>query len=128
MFLLVHHYGIDIHDTKTIDLLIDEAQKAQIQNDYLLPLKKPLKTLAAILIPIFAYVAQKIGDNATQDEMITMSVQIITIVLMVFSLIFALNAIVRDIFFSDYKKYNELMYDLRQVKLFYANETSASPN
>ncbi len=36
---ILRKYHIDIHDTNTIDLLIDEAQKAQIQSDYLLPLK-----------------------------------------------------------------------------------------
>ena len=44
-------YDIKSTDTDTIDLLIAEATNAQIQCDYLLPLKKPLKALGAIIIP-----------------------------------------------------------------------------
>lgn len=122
---VLQRYNIDIHNTNTIDLLIEEAQ---IQSDYLLPLKKPLKTLAAIIIPILVYVAEKIGDTASQDEMITMAAQVIIIVLLLFSLIFSLSSVIKDIFFQDYNKYNELIYDLRQIKLFYTKENSTSSN
>lgn len=117
-------YKIDIHDSDTIDLLIEEAQQAQIQSDYLLPLKKPFKTLAAIIIPIIVYVAQKIGDTASQDEMTTMAAEVIAIILMVFSIIISLTYIMKDIFYRDYNKYNELIYDLRQIKLFYSKAES----
>lgn len=36
---VLKEYGINVHNINTLDLLIDEAQKAQIQSDYLLPLK-----------------------------------------------------------------------------------------
>lgn len=70
---LLENYKIDITDTSTIDLLIDEAQNAQLQSDYLALLKKPLKTLGTIIVPIVVYVAQKIGDTANQTEMLTMA-------------------------------------------------------
>ena len=54
-------YEIDIHNNTSIDMLIEEAKFAQIQCDYIAPLKKPLKTLGAIIVPIIAFVAQKIG-------------------------------------------------------------------
>lgn len=119
---ILKEYGIDIHNINTLDLLIDEAQKAQIQSDYLLLLRRPLKTLGAIVFPIIAYVAENIGDNTSQSELITMATQIIVIVLLIFSLIFSLTPIVKDILYRDYNKYNELIYDLRQLKLFYAKE------
>ena len=126
---VLHKYNIDVHDTNTIEALIDEAQKAQVQSNYLLPLKKPLKTLnAIIIIPIVTYVAQKIGDNTTQAEIIPISTYAIAIALMTFSLIFALSTIVKEIFYCDYNKYNELISDLRQIKLFYSKETSPSSN
>lgn len=56
---ILHEYEIDINNSKIIDLLIDEAEKAQTQSDYLLTLKKPFKTLSAIIIPIVVYVAKK---------------------------------------------------------------------
>ena len=119
---ILKEYGIDIHNINTLDLLIDEAQKAQIQSDYLLLLRRPLKTLGAIVFPIIAYVAENIGDNTSQSELITMATQIIVIVLLIFSLIFSLTPIVKDILYRDYNKYNELIYDLSQLKLFYAKE------
>ena len=66
-------YKIDIHNSEMLDMLIDKAKYAQIHCDYLAPLIKPFKTLGAIIIPIIAFVAQKIGDAATQDEMIMMA-------------------------------------------------------
>ena len=119
-------YKIDIHNSESLDMLIDEAKHAQIHCDYLAPLKKPLKTLGAIIIPIIAFVAQKIGDAATQDEMITMAAQAITLVLLVFSLIFLLTPTIKELLYRDYNKYNEFIYDIRQIKLFYAKEDSSS--
>lgn len=87
------------------------------------PLKKPLKTLGAIIIPIIAYIAPKIGDVATQTETFTMAIQVIVLVLLIFSLIFSLTPIIKDILYIDYNKYEELIYDLRQVKLFYSNKS-----
>lgn len=125
---VLKEYGINVQNINILNLLIDEAQKAQIQSDYLLPIKKPLKILGAIIFPIIAYVAEKIGDTASQSEMITMAAQIIVIVLLIFSLIFSLTPIVKDILYRDYNKYSELIYDLRQIKLFYAKEDSPSSN
>lgn len=51
-----------------------------------------------------------------------MAAQIIVIVLLIFSLIFSLTPIVKDILYRDYNKYSELIYDLRQLKLFYTKE------
>ncbi len=125
---VLHEYGMDVHNINKIDLLINEAQKARIQSDYLLPLKKPFKILAAIIVPIVAYVAEKIGDAASENEMITMAASIIIIALLIFSLIFSLTPIVKDILYRDYNKYGELIYDLRQIKLFYAKDDSSSLN
>lgn len=125
---ILQEYNIDIYNFNSIDLLIKEAQNAQIQSDYLLPLKKPLKTLGAIIIPIIAYVAQKIGDTASQDEMMTMAAQVIIIVVLIFSLILALTSLIKDIFYCDYNMYNELISDLRQINLFYANKHNTPTN
>ena len=115
-------YKISIHDIESINMLIEEAKYAQIQCDYLAPIKKPLKTLGAIVVPIIAFVARRIGDAATQDEMITMAAQVIVLVLLMFSLILSLGPVVKNILYRDYNKYDELIYDLRQIKLFYSKE------
>lgn len=121
---VLKNYEIDIHNNTSIDMLIEEAKLAQIQCDYIAPLKKPLKTLGAIIIPIIAFVAQKIGNAATTDEMITMAALVIILVLLTFSLIFSLTPIIKDILYRDYNKYN----DLRQIKLFYTKENNTHTN
>lgn len=120
---ILQQYQIDIHNASSINLLIEEAQTAQIQYDYFLPLRKPLKTLSAAIIPIVIYVANKIGDNASQNKMIQMSIVSIIIILLIFSLVFTLGSIAKDIFYQDYNKCDELIYDLRQVKLFYTKKS-----
>lgn len=113
-------YHIDIYDVESINMLIEEAKHAQIQCDYLAPIKKPLKALGTIIVPIIAFVAQRIGNTATQDEMIVMATQAIVLTLLIFSLILALTPVVKDVLYRDYNKYDELIYDLRQIKLFYS--------
>jgi len=115
-------FDINIENLDSLDMLIDEAKYAQIQCDYLSPLKKPLKTLGAIIIPIIVFVTEKIGDAATQEEMIFMAVQAIVLILLIFSLIFSLTPIVKDLLYRDYNKYDELISDLRQIKLFYTKD------
>lgn len=119
---VLHSYEIDIHNSDLIDYLIEETQKAKIQSDYLAPLKKPLKTLSAIIIPIIVYISQKIADSATQNEMIIMAVQTIILILLIFSIIFSLSPIIKEFLYRDYNKYDELICDLRQIKLFYASQ------
>lgn len=115
-------YSIDIRDFDSIDRLIAEAQNAQTQCDPLAPLKKSVKTLSTLVIPIIAFAAKKIGDAASQDDIIVLAVQAIIIIILVFSLIFLVAPIIKYIFYQDYNKYDELIYDLRQIKIFYANE------
>ena len=74
---VLQNYNIDIHNVDSIDLLIEEAQNAQIQSDPLAFLKKPFKILSAIIIPVIVFVAQKIGDSITQDELVIIATQTI---------------------------------------------------
>lgn len=78
--------------------------------------------LSAVIVPIVIYVANKIGDNASQNEIIQMSIMAIIFILLIFLLILSLGSIVKDIFYHDYNKYQEIIYDLRQVKLFYTKK------
>ena len=54
--------------------------------------------------------------------MIFMAVQAIVLILLIFSLIFSLTPIVKDLLYRDYNKYDELISDLRQIKLFYTKD------
>lgn len=79
-------------------------------------------------IMLVAFVTQKIGNAASQDEMITMALQVIVLVLLTFSLIFSLTPIIKDILYRDYNKYNDFIYDLRQIKLFYSKKNATYSN
>ncbi len=116
---VLEKYNINIENLNSLDMLIDEAKYAQIQCDYLSQLKKPLKILSAVIIPIIVFVAEKIGNVVTQSEMLNMATLAIMLILLIFSLIFSLIPIVKDLLYRDYNKYEELIYDLRQIKLFY---------
>lgn len=121
---VLKNYNIQVTNSDIIDLLITEAKTAQIQCDYLLPLKKPFKALGAIIIPIVIYAAQKIADATTVNELLTISLQIIFIIICVFAIIIAIVPVIKDICYRDYNKYNELLYDLNQVKIFYSKDTT----
>lgn len=121
---ILKHYEIDIYNSDLIDLLISEAEVAQIQCDYLALLKRPLKTVSVIIIPTIAYFAKKIGDTVPKEEIITTSAMILIIILLFFSLVFALIPIIKIIFYHDYNKYTELIYDLKQIKIFYTIKKS----
>ncbi|ARU65343.1 hypothetical protein FWK45_08090 [Histophilus somni] len=117
-------YKINIENVDSIDMLITEAKYAQAECDFLSQFEKPFKTLGAIIIPIVIFVAKKISEAATPTDILNMAALAIILILLIFSLIFSLVPIIKDLFYRDYNKYTELMYDLRQVKLFYAKKIS----
>lgn len=121
-------YNLDINNMNIIDLLISEAKASQIQCDYFSPLKKPLKTLGAIIIPIVVFVAQKLSETASQEDMLTMALLSIILILLIFSFILTLTPIVKDILYRDYNRYDDFISDLHQIKIFYStnNQNLAS--
>ena len=117
---VLEKYNIDVKNMDVIDMLISEAKAAQIQCDYLTPLKKSIKTLGAIIIPIVVYTGQKIGEITPQGDILTFAIQLIIIILLIFSIIFAFVTIVKDVFYLEYNKYDNFISDLHQVKIFYS--------
>ena len=115
-------YNINIQNIHSLDMLIEEAKLAQVQCDFIAPLKKPFKTLSAIIVPIIVFVIQKIGNSATINEMTYWAAEVIYITILIFSLIILLTPIIKNILYRDYYKYDEFIYDLRQLKLFYVKE------
>lgn len=119
---VLREYKIDIHNSELIDMLIEEAKLAQSQCDYIAPFKKPLKILRTVIVPIIAYLVQKLDNVVQADEMFVIVIQIIVLVLLIFALIFVLTPFIKDILYRDYNRYDELICDLRQIKIFYMNE------
>ncbi len=117
-------YKINIENVDSLDMLITEAKYAQAECDFLSQFEKPFKTLGAIIIPIVVFVAKKISESATPTDILNMAALAIILILLIFSLIFSFVPIIKDLFYPDYNKYTELMYDLRQVKLFYTKKSN----
>ena len=121
---LLNEYNISIDNLNALDMLIHEAKHSQVQCDYLSQLKKPIKILGATIIPIIVFVAEKIGNATTQTEMLYMAIEVIILILLIFSLFFSLAPIIKHLLCRDYYKYDPLISDLKQIKLFYARKES----
>lgn len=117
-------YKINIENVDSLDMLITEAKYAQAECDFLSQFEKPFKTLGAIIIPIVVFIAKKISESATPADILNIAALAIILILLIFSLIFSFVPIIKDLFYRDYNKYTELMYDLRQVKLFYTKKSN----
>lgn len=124
---ILREYNIDINNVKSLDMLIEEAKYAQTECDIFARFQKPLKTLTAIIVPIAVLIGQKVSEAVTLTQMLYMGAIAIILILLIFSLIFSFMPIVKDLLYRDYYKYNELMYDLRQIKLFYAKNLTDNP-
>lgn len=121
---VLKRYNINIENLDSLDMLIKEAKYAQAECDILSQFKKPFKTLGAIIIPIVVFVSKKICEVATPTNMLKIASLAIIFILLIFSLIFSFIPILKDLFYRDYNKYDELIYDIRQIKLFYAKKSN----
>ncbi|EGF23598.1 hypothetical protein [Fannyhessea vaginae] len=121
---VLREYNIDFNNVESLNMLIEEAKYAQTECDIFAKFQKPLKTLTAIIVPIAVLTVQKVSEAATPTQMLYMGALVIITILLIFSLIFSFMPIVKNLLYRDYYKYNELMYDLRQIKLFYARKSN----
>jgi hypothetical protein len=119
---VLKQYGLDPGDVETIDRLIEEAKYAQEECDYVETLKKPVKILGAMIIPIVAFIAKEISEAASFDERILMAMQAIIVIILIFSLVFLLIPTIKEFLYFDYNKYEEFMYDMRQLKIFHTDK------
>lgn len=112
-------YNLDISNASTIDLLIQEAKDAQIENNPFISINKPAKILLASIISIIAYVAKEIAKSFTTNELMYITLLVITIIFCIIAIITVFIPAIINIIYYDYSKYDELIYDLRQLKIFY---------
>lgn len=121
-FKILSKYNIDSTDTETLTLLIEQAKESKIKYDPFLSLNNPLKALGAIIIPIIVYVAQKLAEATTANELVILSLQIIMIIICLFSIIISIAPVIKDIINRDSIHYDNLIYDINQVLIFYNKE------
>lgn len=116
---LLREHRIDYKDNDILDLLIEEAERAQSQCDFLAPFKQPLKTLSTITGPIIMIFVPKILDIIPQENIFYIIPLGILLILLCLPLILFIPHLVKELFYWEYKQYEELIYDLRQIKIFY---------
>lgn len=115
---LLNNYNITQFDTERVDLLINQAKETQIAMDPFLPIIKPFKALCTIIIPISAYVAQKVADKSSVESLVIASIELICIIICIIVIFYALLPTLRNLLYRDYSKYDDLIYDLNQIKIF----------
>ncbi|MDO4318035.1 MAG: hypothetical protein Q4C48_07465 [Lachnospiraceae bacterium] len=113
-------YGLDIYNSCTIDMLIEQAEKTKNEiNSFSLPLKKQLKFFVGTLLSVVIYTAKEIADVATIDELLFFVVLLAAILFYFFFLAITFGSLVRDIWNKRVALYDDLIYDLNQLKIFY---------
>ena len=80
-------------------------------------LKKPVKALSVLIVPITIYIIQQLftSSNVGASNAILLLVYCIFIFVAVYTLIPFIEGIMYGI-------YDDLIYDLRQLKIFYVKE------
>lgn len=121
---ILREYGIDYSDTSSIDSLISEAQTAQVDSDFFQPLKKTFQLFWVIIVPIVIYAVQKMIDGAIQNNTMETAIDVITISILFFLIAHVIASIIKILVYRDYNKYNDLIYDLRQIKIFHTANRS----
>lgn len=121
---LLKNYGIKLNRADgfdKIDLLIEQAEENKIKDNPLLEVSKPLKLFGTIVIPAILFVATKIAEGLTIENLVALAILYVVMLAMIFAIIFSLKSLITVIIYPDYYKYEELIYDLKQLKIFYNN-------
>lgn len=115
---LFEKYNLDSKDAEVINLLIAQAEESKINNDPFLSLKKPIKILSAIIVPIIGFVIQKLADSGSDEQLISIALQSIIVILCIFSIIISIYPFIYLAIYPDGYKYEGLINDLKQILIF----------
>lgn len=117
---LLSNYKINLSDCNKIDLLIEEAKHEQTHCDYYNTLKTPFKTLSALIVPIAVYIAKNYANSLSSNEITALAILAIPLIICFYAILFAVTPMFKDLINRDYNTYENLIADLKQVKIFYA--------
>lgn len=113
----LEEYGITVYDEKIIDSLITEAEHAQRNCDYFLPIKESFKNISTIVLPMLSFIAGRFGDMLTLRELIIGFCYAIGIILLIVLSFHTIRNALKGMILSDYKLLDQLIYDLRQIEI-----------
>lgn len=63
-------------------------------------------------------------DGAIQNNTMETAIDVITISILFFLIAHVIASIIKILVYRDYNKYNDLIYDLRQIKIFHTANRS----
>lgn len=130
MECLLNSYNIKFTNITTLDWLIEEARYAQVKYDYLAQFKKYFQHLKSVLLVVIGFMTAvfveisrqtQIFSKTSPAEIAFLSLQIILLIVACWGFYISASNILKDLFYLEYNKYEEFIYDIRQVKLFYSN-------
>ena len=129
---LLNDYNISEFDTDRISLLINQTKEAQIAHNPFSPIIDPIikliKGVSPIIISIISYIPQKTtSDRDLQFTIIELSI-LFCAILGIYIMFAVFSPILKDLIYRDYSKYNSLIYDLNQIKIFQPNQTTNFSN
>ncbi len=119
---LLRAYEINIHDDSTLDDLIVMAEYELDKNNPMNILKVPCKIFAGSILPLGIYMAKRISEQMDIVSLIDYTAAIIIIIICLVSAAVSIYPAIRWVVFNDYDKYTSLIYDLKQMKTFKANQ------
>lgn len=119
---LLQEYNIKPNDTEKIKLLIEQSEEAKrssnIFDDFT---KAGGKWLVYIFLSVGGFVASKVADNLSMNDLITCTIIFLIFVSSLIFIVYVGLPTFADILQLDKKKYNELKLDLQQILIFYDN-------
>lgn len=119
---VMEKYDIDWTDDKKIDLLIEQAKKEKQMNDPFTDLMRAGKLLVSLVVPITAYSFKQILDNNSETVTDNTYVQIIVTIFIIgvfaVTFVYAVFPIIKMGLYRDGVRYDELVNDLEQLKIF----------
>ena len=105
---VLQKYSLDAKDVSTIDLLIEEAERAQKENDPFISMKKSAEALGAGIIPIIIYVAKEIAEEFSTGKLLYMALLVIAIIICLLSIFFTVVPEIKNLVYRDNNIYNDL--------------------
>lgn len=115
---LLKKYHVEITDLEKIDLLIQQAENCRDEYNPFLALKKSLKWIASASVAIIVWMAKVVAEEFSVNELVVICLQIAVIIFSLGALFMLLFPVIRNFVYNDFKKYNCLIYDLKQLKIF----------
>lgn len=118
---LLDKYNINVDDIDTVEKIIDEARIKQEELDYLSKIKEQIKAISGFIGFFITPFIKEVVASVIDTKNLNLYFFTILSIFAVYIILLSLEFFIRDFFYRDYNKLNELILDLRQITIFYSN-------